>query len=459
MGESDELHTTQATPKQRRELETWLRTNPKSDFWQRDDWRQRCNVDFPRTSTALIHLAMQGEWPIDRWRSALQVWSEEARVARSWRFLHRTLLAAPDVVVTALAHPLSWLLHSLGKTVDRYEAEFFGLIGKILRLVQTETFESEDDIMFKAINHPVGLVTDATFRWWYQQKLEDDQGLNRAVAPIFTQIADVRIAIFRYGRVLLGSKLIALFRVDRKWTEQNLLPLFDWARIGSEARAVWTGFLWSPRLYEPLLEALKLPFLATAAYYNDLGECGRQYAALLTFTGLEGMSAISRKELAEATSRLPADGLACIAHTLVQALQSAGEQREQYWRNRVWPHLRFIWPKSKDARTPAIEFNFAQLCIAAGGEFPHAFAELKHWLAPLNTPDIIIHAFHEAKLSERFPLESLEFLDLVTAGTSFLAYSQELMECLDAIRQARPETATDQRFQRLERNVRQRGGA
>jgi hypothetical protein len=47
MGESGELHTTQATPKQRRELETWLRTNPKSDFWQRDDWRQRCNVDFP----------------------------------------------------------------------------------------------------------------------------------------------------------------------------------------------------------------------------------------------------------------------------------------------------------------------------------------------------------------------------------------------------------------------------
>ena len=63
------------------------------------------------------------------------------------------------------------------------------------------------------------------------------------------------------------------------------------------------------------------------------------------------------------------------------------------------------------------------------------------------------------RISERFPLESLEFLNLVAAGTSFLAFAQELLDCLDAIRQARPEAVTDQRFQSLVASIRQRGGA
>jgi hypothetical protein len=456
-GEGEEWRTIQATPKHRRELEIWLRDNPKTDFWKDDNWRERC--DFPRAATALVHLAMQGIWPIDRWRTALQVWSEEKRVMRSWRFLRKTLLEAPDEVVTSLAHSFSWFLQSLGKTINRYEAEFFDLISRLLRLLQSEPYELDHDIMFKAINHPVGMVTDAAFRWWYRQKLQDGHGLNPLAATIFTHIADVQIAVFRHGRVLLGGNLVALFRVDRTWTEQNLLPLFNWERPGGEARAVWIGFLWSPRLYEPLLEALKSSFLATATHYHELGEGGRQYAALLAFAGLESISAISRKELAQATSSLPVQGLEYMAHTLVQALESAGEQRKEYWQNRMLPYVQSIWPKSKDILTPVIEESFARLCIAAGDEFPNAFNKLKHWLAPLKNPDMIIHEFHKAKLSERHPEAALEFLDLVTAGTSFLAYGKELVECLDAIRLARPEIVKDNRFQNLLTSVRQRGGA
>lgn len=71
---------------------------------------------------------------------------------------------------------------------------------------------------------------------------------------------------------------------------------------------------------------------------------------------------------------------------------------------------------------------------------------------------MIIYEFHQAKLSQRFPMESLEFLRLVTPGISFLAYGHELMECVDAIRQERPDLVTDQRFQDLLTNARQRGG-
>ena len=458
IGDGNDWRTHQSTPLKRRDLETWLLENPKSDFWRDDDWAERCKSDFPRTAAALIHLATRNEWPIERWRSALQAWSEEARVLRSWRFLHTTLLDFPDDIVSSLSRPLGWLLQSLSKKIDRHEADFFALMGKILNSTQVESAESEGEIGFKAINHPVGLVTSAAFRWWFRQRLQDDQRLNAMVRPMFTRIADTHVAIFRYGRVLLGANLIALFRVDREWTEQNLLPLFNWDHGNDEATAVWTGFLWSPRLYPPLLEALKTPFVMTASHYDDLGERGRQYAALLTFVGLEDSPTVSRKELAEATSLLPADGLRRTAQTLVQALESAGAQRAQYWHNRILPYIHYIWPKSNRVRDRAIENDFARLCVAAGDAFPEALRELKHWLAPLSGPDFIIHIFHESGLAERFPLESVEFLELVTRGDSFLAFSGELSDTLVAIKRARPEIELDAHFKALEASIRQRRG-
>jgi hypothetical protein len=37
----------------------------------------------------------------------------------------------------------------------------------------------------------------------------------------FSAICDVEVDRFRHGRVLLASRLIALYRVDRAWTERR----------------------------------------------------------------------------------------------------------------------------------------------------------------------------------------------------------------------------------------------
>ncbi len=57
----------------------------------------------------------------------------------------------------------------------------------------------------------------------------DNDKLPADIEPFFTQLCDIGVEQFRHGRVLLASRLIALFRVDRPWTETHLLPLFDWA--------------------------------------------------------------------------------------------------------------------------------------------------------------------------------------------------------------------------------------
>jgi hypothetical protein len=347
-----------------------------------------------------------------------------------------------------LAHAVSWWLGSAAKTFNGNEDLFFNLIRRILALYRDVSFSSTGDPVFEAINHPVGHVTEAALRWWYRQTLEDNQGLTVRVAPIFSDLCDTAVATYRYGRTILAAHVIALFRVDRKWAAQHLLPRFDWRASLDEAGAAWEGFLWSPRLYWPLIEAIKPHFLATAEHFDCLGKHAEQYAALLTFAALEPTDIISRRELAEATRSLPARGLQRAARALADALSAAGDQRHEFWLNRIVPYLRFVWPKSREVVTDGISENLALLCIAAQDSFPDALNELKPWLQPLSGRDFVGSQLYESGLCHRFPEEALAFLDAVIDRRATWP-PFHLHDCLRSIVKARPGLKSDDRFRRI----------
>jgi hypothetical protein len=305
-----------------------------------------------------------------------------------------------------------------------------------------------NDPVTRAINHPVGHVTDALLHWWYRQSLEDDQGLSTEIRAVFTELCDTQIAKFQHGRILLAAHVVVLFRVDRDWATQYLLPLFDWQRSATDALLAWQGFLWSPRLYRPLMEVLKPAFLETATHYETLGAFNGQYAAFLTFAALDPSDTFTKVELANATRVLPADGLHEAARALVRALESAGDQSADYWKNRVKVYLHFIWPKTRDKISPAIVEDFGRLCVAARDAFPDALELLGPWLEPLEHPDFLVHQLDRAQLCSKFPGRSLEFLYLVM-GEQARWIPNNLKDCLKAISSNEPELKEDPRYKRL----------
>ncbi len=255
---------------------------------------------------------------------------------------------------------------------------------------------------------------------------------------------------------MLAANVIALFRVDGDWAKQNLLPHFDWHRSEAEARGVWEGFLWSPRLYRPLMEALKPAFLNTANHYAALGKHDGQYASLLTFAALEPGETFTAFELAAATRSLPPDGLRNAAQTLVRALEGSGDQRADYWTNRVVPYLHAIWPKTRDNISPAIAESLGRLCIAAQDAFPEALMLLRAWLQPPAHPDYLVHRLHDAALCGKYPDQALDFLSLVIGDQTQWPPS-DLDACLEAIRTAAPELEATHRHERLMVYLRRHG--
>ena len=459
----EESRDVDIAPRNRREIVPWL-NKPQRERrpFDEDTWRDVCRTRFFHSLCALSDLARQNVWPAGRWREALQVWSEDGMVLRSWRFAAPLVQTMPDKVAQELAHGVTWWLEAASKSIDRHETILLHVCQRVLGLPLDEDSgirggdgEAIQQPVTEAINHPIGHVTQALINLWFKREPNDGDGLPADIGPLFTQLCDVRVRRFRHGRVLLASRLIALFRVDHQWTERCLLPRFDWAVDPLEAKAAWEGFLWSPRLYRPLLLAFKPQFLETARHYAELGEHGRQFAAFLTYAALGPADGYTAEEWRSAIAALTQEGLQESAQALVQALEGAADQREEYWKNRIQPFWQHVWPKSRDLATPGISVSLARLCLAAGGQFPAALTAVYDWLQSVEHPFYVIHQLNESGKCGRFPADALRLLSAVVSEQSWP--TPELGHCLDAIVQADPKLSSDSAYQRLREQFRKRG--
>ena len=449
MSKGDEWTKPMTSPCDHEELVKWLK-QPSDDFGQNDGWRQRCRDDFPSASKALRELAQNDEWPTKRWREALQAWSDGELLRESWHGIPDTLEKAPNNVINDLSHNISRWLQAQAEVFDRNEKLFFSLNLRILSLRYEDGAGIDDDPVFSAINHPVGLVTQALLNWWYLQDVNDSEGLGDQIKPIFTELCNTQKREFRHGRVLLAAHVISLFLADEEWTKLHLLPLFDWQNSDIDSRAAWEGFLWSPRFYLPLFSIIKNYFLDTASHYGELGKHAKQFAAFLAFVALDPGDTFTIKELAGATSQLPTEGLESSAQALIIALTGAGEQRSEYWKNRILPYLESIWPNSRNLSTPQISSHFGRLCIEAEKEFPAAVANMRHWLKPIMYPNFLVHLLNHKKLCEQFPVDSLTFLDAIISD-SVQQVPNDLRQCLDDIKSTDDTLVNEPRFARLDK--------
>lgn len=450
-------------PHKRSELVNWLRKPvPEQNVDYEDTWREVSRKHLLNSLFALNDLAEKGEWPIERWRTAIQSWSDKRIAKHSWRYAASLVQTMPDDVLFEIVRTVTRWLEAASKDITRHEGILLNLCSRVMRLPLkansgVNIIRNGVDIydpVGTAINHPIGHITQVLINLWFKQSPNDNDSLPVNLQPLFTALCDVQIDLYRHGRVLMASRLIAFFRVDRPWTEQNLLPLFDWSNP-VEAQAVWQGFLWSPRLYQPLLTAFKSQFLDTANHYCDLGEHRQQFATFLTYAALGPTDGYTIEEFRAAIGALPKEGLEESAQALSQAMEGAADQSEDYWKNRASPFWQLIWPKSRDLVTRRIAQSLTRMIIATRDEFPAALAVIQDWLQPIEQQHYVVNLLHKSDLCMRYPLDALKLLDAVIADQQWP--SRELGQCLSQIAQAAPQLLQDARYQRLHEYVRRRG--
>ena len=203
MPDTAEMREVVVAPHEPNVLVEWLMEERRPRIWETDNWGELCRQDFPKAASALVAAARQESWPAMRWRTALHAWSEGTLLNLAWEHMAPVLEQAPKEFLSEARHTLAWWLREIAGTLEGQERLFFWLCERVLRLEYDEE-EDVDDVVGRAINHPIGRVTDALLRRWYRNALEDDQGLPEDLDRIFTDMCDVTVRAYRHGRVLLA---------------------------------------------------------------------------------------------------------------------------------------------------------------------------------------------------------------------------------------------------------------
>ena len=457
--DGEDLRSYDQAPTDLEELKQWLKKKPDpDDFRDSDDWTDVCTKREKLALDALKGLAEEGTYPIGRWRQALQAWSnKEEQITDIWKTAAPLLTDFGQHQIEELSHQIAWFLKVASKWVSFADPYFLVLINRIFEHHETQDIDLGEDVISRAINHPTGLAIEALLSCWFRSGLEDGQGISSNIRPMFDRVFSPEAHGLGFCRVILAGHLLTLFRVDRGWTEKNLLPDFAWQSSQERARGMWMSFLHSPRIYWPVLNALKDDFFEVPNHFEELGQSyRRQYISLLTFSALDTNAGFTEGEFKTVLHALPIGQLERVANTLFRAMQGAGENKTEYFENRICPFFVKLWPKNAGAKTQDVSKSFALLCSVSGSALPAALDLLSDWLQPVDDINLVAHLLEQSDSARDFPSETLALLSIIV-NEQDQWLPEDLKKLLLAIREERPDLQYDADFVRLTTLLQQRG--
>ena len=131
---------------------------------------------------------------------------------------------------------------------------------RALAISESEPIEGDvDDWLFRAINRRAGKVGQLwlqTLNQRFRRAEDPPTSIGSVTANRFEAAISATNLNGQLVRTILASRLDFLFSIDRAWTSEKLIPLFDWAQP-QRATGVWQGFLtwgrWNPALFDQML--------------------------------------------------------------------------------------------------------------------------------------------------------------------------------------------------------------
>lgn len=447
MGNGEDIRQSVTSPSKLKDLVQWLKNSPGHDRWDEDDWPLRCKNDFRIASQALLILGKEDIWIAERWRKALQIWMEDEKLSiKAWRYLSTTIFNGPNVELTDISWNLSRWLKNKADSKKLSDGKYFQYFDKLINLPYKIDLVGISDPSNGAINHPVGILTESLFQWWYYQIPNDNDELVIELKKRLDVICDLKNPRLYYGRVIVASNVLSLFRVDPEWTVKNVLPWFKWENEELACMS-WRSYLWSPRLHKGLLLQFKQDLLATALHYEQLDSHKEQYVRFMTYIALQQYDGFKTTELATTFNQLPPEALYHVASSLNDGLKSSGDKLNEYWEHRLKVFLHKTWPKQAKLNDNTVN-QLGLLCLAAKEYFLEAFILLKHSLRPTDDNEYLVRETLKSKLIHTEPESILEFLDTLIGEPRFRPASK-LKSCLEEIVETEPRLREKASYKRL----------
>ena len=373
-------------------------------------------------------LAASGHWDVDLWPALIRAWSRELDEHR-----HREVLARLKKIELYSAHTRS-IAESLCALVKEggptYATKVLAEANEIAVALWGHLEESEPplegyDWLFRATNHPAGIITEfwiQSLALWRRSQDPSPDSLGDEYCSAFSTLTQNTTTLGRLTKAVMASRLGFLCAADEKWTKENLIPLFECADP-EDLRAVWEGLLYGG-LNHQLAAILQEAFLKAVSCMETLfpteGDMRRQfvrfYSSMVTYFVDDPLSVWIPKFFQFASTNDEREFAWAIGSNLrtvgdVSQQEWWGRWLEQYWKNRLqnipatlgaseveamleWlPYLETLFPKAvalfiQMPQTPVERSSLLHSLKESGkwSAYPEATGKLFLHLAECETP-------------------------------------------------------------------------
>lgn len=435
-------------PHDETQIKIWLKTEHLKEDLEGDfrnervflyTWRKICSMHLIKAARSAQAIITTLKTKRDRqiWSTLFDHASRPNRSKRSWSLFSKDVIGLNVEFYEELADKIAWWMYEASKHTDSQQECFFAISKKLMHQFVPKDENTELDPLTAAINNPLGHVVLSLQNLLYWQSPTDGKGLEGSFKQIFSELCNPTEIKYKPARILLSRNLVALFRIDREWTEQHLLPLFYWTK-NKEASSMWRGFLQSPRLYFPLIVELKPNIIEARLHWMEHDFNLDKFSAFITYIALENADVIGSVELQKIYDALPLEALKRVAIVLRQVLESASDKKANFWNNRVKPFLHEFWPKDKDKTSSELSYFLAKLAIHSDESFSDVVSVISIYLRPLDRQFYLIcKGLFETGHCEKYPQSSLILLSkLCPEKREYCFGNHFLSDCLKSIVQA-----------------------
>ena len=235
----------------------------------------------------------------------------------------------------------------------------------------------------------------------------------------------------RPARVLAASKLSYFHSIDPTWTKRMLFPGLNWLDE-EESIALWQGFGKTAKIDSKLWSEIRHDFLDlfTHERLKLLGDYNENFCCLLMKIGIEASyDEDSSDRICSAVNTIfefdndmileAADWIANYIWIISRnksgnILENNSDKSDvdYFWRERVLPWLKKIWPPESIIRGNGVSKHFAIAAILADESFKDVFEFVRRYLRPGNM-FIILNDLAESKHPEKHASEIFHLLKLI----------------------------------------------
>jgi hypothetical protein len=422
--------------------------------------------DFGKSLEVAQILVNRGIYKEEIWDTLINAWSSSSLTNESWKSV-LDLINDNLGIVSNHIFGVSWLLSEGSKRGEgKVPVEHIPISCSIARTVNEILIENDQgsgvlngEIFEKAWNSSGGHLA----RFWIQaiSKVRNDDSDNWENCIPDNLREGLEYLIFgenqtsKFARILTAMDLPFLFNSDSAWSNNKILPWFNWTGDAEKANEAWEGYLKGNRPYIELVKVLYPDYVDCLEYLHDFSEEFRKAYVrhIASIKVIMPAKEFATDWLDQFLTAFNVEERVWFAIDLGQYIDSLDESKAvDFWND--W--LRGYWnDRSQSHPIELSEGEVAHMCNWIDKLKP-VFNEVSDLICKSPNPSfdrlhIFINVLKE-EMIERFPKDTLTLIECLLRRASrddFTNCHYTLNEIVNIVKAVRPQVSENEPFQSI----------